>query len=77
MNVADNVAFGPRSQKIAEDETQRRVKQLLEVVRLTQFAEPEAGAALGRAAAARRAGPRACQLSRVLCCWTSRWARST
>src|SRR6185295_9690709 len=38
MNVADNVAFGPRSQKIAEDETQRRVKQLLDVVRLTQFA---------------------------------------
>ncbi len=43
MNVADNVAFGPRSQKIAEDETQRRVKQLLEVVRLTQFASRKPG----------------------------------
>ena len=37
MNVADNVAFGPRSQKVREDETQRRVKQLLDVVRLSQF----------------------------------------
>src|SRR5262247_2656429 len=32
MTVADNVAFGPRSQKISADETQRRVTQLLEVV---------------------------------------------
>ncbi len=43
MNVTDNVAFGPRSQKIAEDETRRRVKALLEVVRLTQFAERRPG----------------------------------
>ena len=43
MNVTDNVAFGPRSQRIAEDETQRRVKQLLEVVRLTQFAGRKPG----------------------------------
>ena len=43
MNVADNVAFGPRSQKITEDETQKRVKTLLEVVRLTQFAGRKPG----------------------------------
>ena len=39
MTVADNVAFGPRSQKIDGAETDRRVKQLLDVVRLAQFAD--------------------------------------
>jgi spermidine/putrescine transport system ATP-binding protein len=39
MTVADNVAFGPRSQKIAAQETARRVNQLLDVVRLAQFAD--------------------------------------
>ena len=43
MNVADNIAFGPRSLKVPEEETQRRVKQLLEVVRLTQFASRKPG----------------------------------
>ncbi|MGH7703714.1 MAG: ABC transporter ATP-binding protein [Gemmatimonadales bacterium] len=37
MTVHDNVAFGPRSQKIAPAETEKRVKQLLEVVRLSQY----------------------------------------
>ncbi len=39
MTVADNVAFGPRSQKLPADETARRVRELLEVVRLTQYAD--------------------------------------
>jgi spermidine/putrescine transport system ATP-binding protein len=39
MTVADNVAFGPRSQRIDAQETNRRVQQLLDVVRLTQFAD--------------------------------------
>ena len=43
MNVADNVAFGPRSQRIAEAETQRRVTQLLDVVRLTPFSRRKPG----------------------------------
>jgi spermidine/putrescine transport system ATP-binding protein len=43
MSVADNVAFGPRSQKIAESETQRRVTQLLDVVRLTAFSRRKPG----------------------------------
>ena len=64
MNVADNVAFGPRSQKVPEGETQQRVKQLLDVVRLTQFAEPEARPAVGRTAAAGGAGQGARQQSR-------------
>ncbi|HET8837198.1 MAG TPA: ATP-binding cassette domain-containing protein, partial [Gemmatimonadales bacterium] len=39
MTVTDNVAFGPRSQGLAGDETARRVRELLEVVRLTTFAD--------------------------------------
>jgi spermidine/putrescine transport system ATP-binding protein len=39
MTVADNVAFGPRSLKLAPGETSRRVGQLLDVVRLTPFAD--------------------------------------
>jgi spermidine/putrescine transport system ATP-binding protein len=37
MSVADNVAFGPRSLKLSDDEIRRRVRELLEVVRLTQY----------------------------------------
>ncbi len=37
MNVRDNVAFGPRSQKLAESEVTKRVEELLTVTRLTQF----------------------------------------
>ena len=43
MSVADNVAFGPRSMKLAESETESRVKALLEVVRLDQFATRKPG----------------------------------
>ncbi|MGH8977569.1 MAG: ABC transporter ATP-binding protein, partial [Acidimicrobiia bacterium] len=38
MSVFDNVAFGPRAKKISGDETKRRVGELLEVVRLSDFA---------------------------------------
>ena len=38
MSVWDNVAFGPRSQKIDKGETEKRVNEMLEVVRLTEFA---------------------------------------
>jgi spermidine/putrescine transport system ATP-binding protein len=37
MTVWDNVAFGPRSRKLPELEVARRVNELLEVTRLTQF----------------------------------------
>ena len=39
MSVFDNVAYGPRSQKVDKTETKRRVGELLEVVRLTDFAK--------------------------------------
>jgi spermidine/putrescine transport system ATP-binding protein len=38
MNVFDNVAFGPRTKGVDEWTTKDRVKQMLEVVRLTDFA---------------------------------------
>ena len=38
MTVADNVAFGPRNRKLDEKEVQRRVAEMLQVVRLGEFA---------------------------------------
>jgi spermidine/putrescine transport system ATP-binding protein len=39
MTIFDNVAFGPRSAKLAKSETERRVGEMLEVVRLADFAD--------------------------------------
>jgi len=39
MSVFDNVAYGPRSKKVDKAETKRRVGELLEVVRLSDFAQ--------------------------------------
>ena len=39
MNVADNVAFGPRSKKVAKREYRAQVRDMLEVVRLAEFAD--------------------------------------
>ena len=38
MTVADNVAFGPRNKKLDSAEVDRRVKEMLDVVRLGSFA---------------------------------------
>jgi spermidine/putrescine transport system ATP-binding protein len=38
MSVYDNIAFGPRSRKTAEAEIDRRVRDLLEIVRLGALA---------------------------------------
>jgi spermidine/putrescine transport system ATP-binding protein len=43
MSVADNVAFGPRSRRVAKAEAARRVAELLEVVRLADFANRRPG----------------------------------
>ena len=39
MSVFDNVAFGPRSKKLADAEVDRRVREMLDVVRLGDFAQ--------------------------------------
>jgi len=39
MNVADNIRFGPRSKKTPKNEYEAAVLQMLEVVRLTDFAD--------------------------------------
>ncbi len=38
MNVADNVAFGPRSKGISRASAESRVREMLDVVRLAEFA---------------------------------------
>ena len=38
MNVFDNVAFGPQSKKVDKTTIKKRVTEMLEVVRLTEFA---------------------------------------
>jgi len=43
MNVFDNVAFGPRSRRVAKSEIAGRVRELLEVVRLADFANRKPG----------------------------------
>ena len=43
MSVADNVAFGPRSRRIGRGEISTRVHDLLEVVRLADFADRRPG----------------------------------
>lgn len=39
MSVFDNVAFGPRNKKLPETEVSSRVAEMLEVVRLSEFAQ--------------------------------------
>jgi spermidine/putrescine transport system ATP-binding protein len=39
MNVWDNVAFGPRSRKVPDAEVKQRVGEMLEIVRLSEFAK--------------------------------------
>ena len=43
MSVSENVAFGPRSRRIARAEAARRVNELLDVVRLADFADRRPG----------------------------------
>ena len=43
MSVYDNIAFGPRSRKMEEAEIDRRVKELLEIVRLGALARRKPG----------------------------------
>ena len=43
MSVFDNVAFGPRSRRTRRDDVTKRVGELLDVVRLSQFAERKPG----------------------------------
>jgi spermidine/putrescine transport system ATP-binding protein len=43
MNVWDNIAFGPRSRKVGDAETKKRVGEMLEIVRLGEFAKRRPG----------------------------------
>jgi spermidine/putrescine transport system ATP-binding protein len=39
MTVRDNIAFGPRSKKLADAEVTKRVEEMLDVIRLRKFAD--------------------------------------
>jgi spermidine/putrescine transport system ATP-binding protein len=43
MSVAENVAFGPRSKRVGRSDTAQRVRDLLEIVRLSEFADRRPG----------------------------------
>lgn len=47
MSVFDNVAFGPRNAKVAKAEIEQRVRSMLEVVRLGDFADRRPSALSG------------------------------
>ena len=56
MTVGDNVAYGLMVRRCPKAERERRVAEALRMVRLEGYERPQAVPALGRAAAARRAG---------------------
>ena len=66
LDVAGNVAFGLKYQKLDKEDAARRVGEVLELVKLTGLRGPQAVAALRRPAAAGRARPRARAQPRVL-----------
>ena len=61
LSVENNVGFGLERKKVGKGDIKTRVGEALEMVQLGQFAQAQAGAALRRPAAARRARPRAGQ----------------
>src|ERR1700738_2488950 len=70
MNVWDNVAYGPRSQKKDKAEVRKRVDELLDIVRLTDFAERKP-AQLSGGQQQRVALARALVTIRARCCSTN------
>ena len=63
MSIYDNVAFGLKVKRVPRREHAGRVHEMLRVVELEGLERRTPAAALRRAAAARRAGPRARQLT--------------
>ena len=59
LSVFDNVAFGPRIRREQDARARARVREMLDVVRLGDFADAQAEPALRRPAPARRARARA------------------
>jgi spermidine/putrescine transport system ATP-binding protein len=72
MTVRDNIAFGPRSKKVGRAEVQRRVDEIIEVVRLGDLAQRRPAQLSG---GWRWPGP--WSTSRAPCCSTNHWAHST
>ena len=59
MSVAENVAYGLQQRRTPKSEIREQVAEALDLVQMRTLRRPQAHAALGRPAAARRARPRA------------------
>jgi len=77
MNVWDNIAFGPRSNKVAEKVIATRVGEMLEIVRLGEYAKRKPSQLSGGQQQRVCARAARSSTSRARCCLTSRSARST
>ena len=76
LTVGENVAFGMRYKGVARGDEARRVAEALGLVQLSGFEKRHPRPALGRPAAARRAGAGARARAARSSCSTSRSARS-
>ena len=77
MTVLDNVAYGLKQRKIGREDAAPHGGRGARARAADRARAGQAGAALGRHAAARRARPRARHAARRCCCSTSRSARWT
>ena len=59
LTVAQNIAFGLKVAGVGKAEADKRVAEMLEIIKLPQFGDRYPVPALRRPAAAHRAGPRA------------------
>ena len=58
MTVEDNLAFSLKLHKMPKQEVEERVQRAARILQIEQFLQAQASRALGRAAPARRHGPR-------------------
>ena len=77
LTIADNVAYGLVNRKVARRDGRGARRRAADAGRPARQRRQVPGAALGRPAAAHRAGARAGHLAAACCCSTSRCRRST
>jgi spermidine/putrescine transport system ATP-binding protein len=77
MTVADNVRFGPKSKKVPKSEYEANVAQMLDVVRLGDFADRRPVACSPAASSSELRWPGRSSTSECACCSTNRSPRST
>lgn len=77
MNVYDNIAFGLKLKKEPKDIIEQKVKRMLKLVNLEEFADRSVTAMSG--GQQQRIAIAACclSMSRACCFWMSLWVRLT